>query len=515
MKSRIDFTKPAGIAPDQPPVILPDGVFSDSRNVRYRDGAIERASGYSSALGSLSATAIWLANVNDGVNRYWVYASNNVAYATDGTTHANITGSVSLSASDNLGFTGGAFHGHLILNDGVNIPQSWVPSLSSDLVSLTAWPSALTTQVVRFFGDFIWCARNTTSGVYNPREVRWSDKAQTGGLPQSWDYTDPTNQAGITELGQTPDEIVDMAQLRNSMIVYKGNSTWIADYVGSPDVFGFRQLFSQAGLLTENCIATFNDMHFIVSDADIIIHDGNSPRSVADGRIRRWFFSRISSDTYRRTFVSVDYQNREILVCFPEGGYTWPNIALCWNWSTDTWDIRELGQSMTFGTNGAFPVTASVAFDSDTGTFDAATGSIDDDLVARAQQAMIMSSASSPIALRFGAAETFNGSPMTCYAERRGISLSSTDLMRRKRIKRILPLVLGTAGETISFYVGTRESVDGTVRWNGPYRYTIGTDHKIDVRLTGRFVDFKVEYTGSTTFRFFGADLEFDMDGTR
>lgn len=515
MKARIDFTKPAGIAPDHPPVILPDGVFSDSRNVRYRDGAIERASGYSSALGSLSATAIWISHITDGVTRYWVYASNTVAYATDGSSHANITGAISISASDNLGFTGGAFHGYMVLNDGVNIPQTWVPNLSSDFVSLTAWPSALTTQVVRFFGDFIWAARNTTSGVYNPREIRWSDKAQTGALPQSWDYTDPTNQSGITDLGQTPDEIVDMAQLRNSMVIYKRNSTWIADYVGSYDVFAFRQLFSQAGLLTENCVATFNDMQFFVSDADILIHDGNSPRSVADGRVRRWFFGRISSETYRKSFVAVDYQNREILVCFPEGGYNWPNIALCWNWATDTWDVRELGQLMTFGTNGPFPSGSTVSFDSDTETFDAATGAIDDDLASRAQQGMVMTSAAAPLAVRFGAAETFNGAPMTCYAERRGMTLSSADFMRRKRIKRLFPLVLGTAGETLNFYIGTRESVDGTVRWSGPYRFTIGTDHKIDVRLTGRFVDLKVEYTGSTTFRFFGCDVEFDPDGYR
>src|SRR3990172_2636260 len=124
MRARIDLSSPKGLVPDQPPVVLPDGVLSDSRNVRYRDGAIEKVAGYTTAFGSLSATAIWAANITDGTTRFWVYAGNTVCYATDGTTHADIKGAGSISASDNLGFTGGAFHGYIVVNDGGNIPQS-------------------------------------------------------------------------------------------------------------------------------------------------------------------------------------------------------------------------------------------------------------------------------------------------------------------------------------------------------------------------------------------------------
>src|SRR5690349_21389536 len=139
MRASVEKLADTGFLPDPPDMALPAGSWTDSRNVRYRDGAVEKVRGYVQALGELSATSIWAAPISDGTNYYWAYGSGTVMYATDGATHANITGSITLGATDDLGYTGGAFHGHLLVNDGVNIPQSWNPSLSNDLISLTAW----------------------------------------------------------------------------------------------------------------------------------------------------------------------------------------------------------------------------------------------------------------------------------------------------------------------------------------------------------------------------------------
>lgn len=509
----IDELSQPGFIPDGPDLILPDGAWTDCRNIRFRDGAAEKRRGYSQVFGSLSATAIWAAPITDGTTYYWAYGSNSVLYATDGATHANISNpSLSYAATDDLGWTGGAFHGYLIANDGISVPQVWTPGLANDCTSLTAWP-AISCKVMRPFKDFLFALRITDMGVYNPRLLRWSDAAPQSALPGSWDFTDPTNQAGINELAQTGDLLVDALPLRDSLIIYKEFNTWIADYIGTPDVFSFRQVFSQVGMLTENCAATFGTNHLVLTDSDIVLHDGNSARSIADQRTRKWLFNRISTNRFKRCFIATDYRNRDIKICFPESGADWPTLALVWNWAENSFDVAELGGPKTYATHGIVS-GAATTFDADSGAFDEETGSFDEENYNPSQLRVLVLDAQATKAYQDDTGETFDNSPMAAYAERTGISISK-DLSSLKRVRRIIPKVLGTAGDTIRFYVGARAAIGGTTLYSGPYTFTIGSDYKIDLRISARILDLKVEYVGSNTFRLFGFGVEFESDGYR
>lgn len=509
----IDDLASVGFTPDLPELALPKGAWGNSRNVRYRDGAMEKCRGFVPALGTLTAstTVIWASPVSDGVNYFWVYGTNTVLYATDGTGHANINNATIVNAAtDDLGWSGGGFHGFMIANDGVGIPQSWVPGLGNDFLSLTAWPAAISCKIIRPFGDFLIALRITDGGSLNARVLRWSDKAQQGGLPLSWDFNDPTNQAGITELGQTPDSIVDGLPLRDFMVIYKENHTWLMNFVGGGDVFGFRQVFSQIGMLTENCVAGFGANHLVLTGDDLVAHDGTGARSVVDRRARRWLFNSINTNRYKRCFIAPDHRNREMYVCFPEAGNDWPNMALVWNWAYDTLHPFELGGLKTWGTPGIIPGSA-VTFDADAGTFDQAVGVFDEETFNPFTQKVIFFDSTSPRALQNDTGEDYAGVQMPCFAERNGFM----DLMRIRRIWRLLPQVSGNVGDTLRFLIGIRDTQGSPISWTGPHIFTIGTDYKIDLRLSGRLLDLRIEYSGLNTFRLNAVGVEFEEDGTR
>lgn len=512
MRATITNVDKPGFVNDLPAITLPDGAWSDSRNVKYRDNAAEKTQGYSQVFGALSATAIWAAPITDGTNYFWAYGSNTVMYATDGATHANITGSITLGATDDLNYSGGPFHGYLLVNDGVAIPQSWTPGLGNDLVSLTAWP-AITCRVMRPFKDFIFAFRISDGLTYNPRLLRWSDRAAPSALPLSWDYADPTNQAGINELAQTQDSIVDALPLRDSLMIYKENYTWMADYIGGDDIFSFRQVFSQIGLLTERCALAIGSQHLVWTDQDIVLHDGNNAQSILDKRARRWLFSRINQAAFKRCFAVADFRERTAYFCFPESGHSWPSLKLCWNWTDDTLHVEDMGGEKTWADTGIIP-SAGTTFDSDSGTFDAAAGGFDDENYSPFAGYMLTTDATAPRAYQCNTGETFNGSAMTVYAERNALPIKR-DLIEMARVHRMYPKLTGTPGDSINFYFGVRTSQVASVQWYGPYPFTIGTDYKIDVRLTGRLIDFRLEYTGSHTFRFHGMDIDFDRAGMR
>lgn len=511
MRASIDSVT-QGFAPDPVDLQLPDGFFTDSRNFRYRDTAVEKCKGQTAVFGSLSVTPMWAAAIGDGTTSYWIYGNEAVLYATDGTTHTNVS-SASYNAGPDLGYTGGQFHGYQILNDSVLAPQSWQAGLSNKVQALANWPASTFCKVIRPFRDQLIALRLTESSVYNPRVIRWSDIAGVGALPGSWDYTDPTNFAGRTELGETEDYLIDCLPMRDVNIVYKQFSTYLMQPIQTNDSFEFRQLFSQTGLLTENCVKAFGAQHFVVAADDIILHDGANVQSIADKRVKRWFYSSLSSSRYQRTFVVPDFFNQTMWVCFCESGNDFPNLALCWDWANNSWFVRELGANMAHGANGVV-IGSNLTFDGQSGSFDSQTITFDESTFTPFSNRLVLFNGASPAAYQAESGETFNGTTMTCYATRSNIGLTR-DLNSIKRIKRVFPKIIGTSGDTVSVYVGSKSVPDGTTTFSGPFSFTVGTSYKIDCRVSGRWITLKIQYAGTNTVRLAGYDVEFDADGFR
>ncbi len=508
MKESIDnFT--GGIVYDDADFNVPDGVFTDGRNTRIRNGTVEKVKGTQAVLGSLSVTPFWAESVTDGINAYWAYANDSVIFGTDGITHTQVS-TASYNAGVDIGWTGGKFHGYLVMNDTQTAPQTWVPGLGNTVQSLVNWPTSTYCKVIRPFGDFLVALRVTQGGNYNPRLLRWSDAAPIAALPLSWDYTDPTNQAGITELGQTDDQLIDCMGLRGSNIIYKQFNTWLMQPVGLPDVFGFTQIFSQAGALTENCVAAFGPQHFVLTDSDLIIHDGTAAQSIGS-KHRRWLFNRMSTTKYNRSFVVPNYREHEMWICIAETGNNFPNIALVWSWDTNAFHVRDLGEGMVYGANGIVNGT-DLTFDTQVGSFDSDAGSFDDSTFSPFAQRMVLWAGASQNALQSDTGELLNGSTMSSYIEKSNMTLQK-DVQSIKRILRVFPKLYGTTGDTFSVYVGSRDNPDGAIAYSGPFNFTIGTDYKIDCRVSGRYISVKLQTATTNTWRLSGFDIEFGNDG--
>jgi hypothetical protein len=511
MRSVFDSLK-GGFSPDQIAYNLPDGYFNDGRNVRFRDGTAEKTKGTAAVFGSLSATAIWAKYVTDGNNNFFAYGNEAIVYATDGATHANIS-SASYNAPLNTGYTGGAFNGFLILNDTALAPQQWTPSLLNKIQPLSNWPGSTFCKVIRPFREFLVAMRVTQSSTYNPRLMRWSDAAPFGALPGSWDYTDPTNQAGIKEFGESPDELIDCLPLRDVNVVYKQFNTWLMQYIGGPDIFAFRQLFSQSGMLTEDCAAAFGTNHLVVTDSDIIVHDGSSAQSIGKQRTRRWLFSTLNTQRYQRMFVRASNRDKLIYICFPESGHDFPNLALVWDWANDDFFVKDLGANMACSEEGIITGSEST-FAGLSGSFASQVGIFDEPAYTPFSQRLVLFNSGSPQALQAETGETLNGATMTAYVERANIGLTR-DVGSIKRVRRVFPKIVGTAGDVLKVYIGARTAIDGNVTYHGPYNFTIGTDYKIDCRVSARWVSLRFETMVTNSWRLAGFDVEFDADGQR
>ena len=78
-------------------------------------------------------------------------------------------------------------------------------------------------------------------------------------------------------------EIVDGAVLGSNFIIYSSDSIFLMEFVGGQFIMNFRKLFTDAGLINQNCVVEVEGKHYCFG-LRIYVHDGTtSSRSVTNG----------------------------------------------------------------------------------------------------------------------------------------------------------------------------------------------------------------------------------------
>jgi hypothetical protein len=283
--------------------------------------------------------------VKAAAQTWWLYTSLTKASAYDGNTHADITRAAggNYAANDTSNWNGVVFGGIPILNDGIDVPQAWIGnySLALKLVNLPNWPSGMRAQIVRNFGSYLVAFSITDplttaadGGHFFPHLVQWSNPAAPGTVPTSWAYGNPTTEGGRKDLPDVNSGfILEAKQLGNAMYIYKERSIWKMTYIGGTFIYQFDTFLEDVGILSPRCVCMdiTGTKHVVVTQDDIITHNGNVPESVLTDRQRITLFNNINRDTGGTRFLFLNKAKDEVWFCFPESGQPHPTRALIWN----------------------------------------------------------------------------------------------------------------------------------------------------------------------------------------
>ena len=515
-----------GVISDVPQEALPKNAWTGGQNVRFNDTAVEKFTGEQEVYASPLAAPYYATPIQVGASYFWHYASLNDIYATNGASHYLVSeATAGYSATPDINWTGGVLSGGVnIMNNGIDAPAMWTGSAVTDkYAALSNWPASMTARVLRPFKQFLVAGDIDEGGGRNGTLLRWSHPAEPGAVPSSWDYTDPTNDSGRTQLGQTSDYIMDMWPLRDLMMIYKENSVWSMQYTGGSLQFAFRNVFLHIGALSRRCIKEFMGKHIVMGYDDVVVHDGNQADSILNSKWRKWLYANIDEDAYLRSFIAINYSAGEVWMCIPQQGYTLPNIALVWNWKYNTTQLRELPASTSHIEWGIVDPQFSGEFNSDSGTFDTAAGLFDEKEYAGAHQYMLICDHNHSKFLKADTTNQFDGSNMTAYVERNFLPLGrmdqngniKTDHAVMKFIREIEPVINGTVGGVVNIYLGVQDHIGDAVSWKGPYPYTIGTTRKINTRVTGRIISIKFESKTDLEWRMEQYSVEYELGGSR
>lgn len=214
------------------------------------------------------------------------------------------------------------------------------------------------------------------SGVvtHYPLRLRWSNFAKENSAPSLWDdlaYNRDTTSdlaagivgqidaledgyAGYIDLADSNGNLLEMLPLKDYLFVY----TEFETYVGSPTMNSYqplmwKKLFNDSGILAPDCVCEVEGGHFVVTQNDIILHNGTSKKSLASNRVKDKIINEVCQVNPLATKVHLHQDKKEVWILYVGPGMekdSWAcTKAAVWNYEFDTWSFRTIPYSYCIG----------------------------------------------------------------------------------------------------------------------------------------------------------------------
>lgn len=507
-----------GLILDVEPSELPAEAWSSVENMRfYARSAKTMLGDQQLAVTSEQMEYAISAQSVSGVGASWLLASDTKAWALQGQTLTDVTPTAVAGISGSfLNWSGGSLGGLCFLNNGMQKPWVWMSNNpATPMVELANWPADTTAKTLRAFKQYLVALSVSKPGGNYPTLVKWSHPADPGVVPPSWDEADPTKDAGEYPLAETPGACVDCLPLRDVNIIYKTDSVWGMQYIGGVFIFRFYKIFGDFGMPVRNCAVEYTSgKHFVFTGTDIVIHDGNSSRSVATTRVKG-LFRTISANQLQATFVVSHPAMNEVWFCWrrADDGKIAADTALVFNHLDETWSIRDLPDYRYIGTGVVEPQeTAELQWDTISSGWDGSG-------IAWGEYASI------PAFMRLlGVGElelawvdgtSVGAEPAVLERTYVGVPMQAgkpPDLSMNKFISMIWPRIKGPLGMELLITFGTADTVSADINWRPSKTYTIGVTKKLPLTLTGKMLAVRLETKATSPVKGVWSYHGFDMD---
>ena len=495
---------------DLPPYQVPPDVWTLHQNIEVNEGFPRRARGFGRVFGATLFAPRYIANSQRfGVSEFIYGGDTNLAVA-DGVTHTDITGALVWFAAGAQPWTGGTLNNITIVNNLTGQPASFTTGDTEALI-LPDWPLTRTASALRVYREFLVAMDITEAGIRDSDLIRWSSAAPPNDIPQSW-TAGAQSQAGSASASFTPGVVVDGLTLREQFMIYKAHAMYVLNLVGGRLVMSTRPVFSTLGMLARGCAVEWRGQHIVLTDGDVVIHNGVEAKTLIDRRIRKAIFAQIDPDNFENSYVLLDKELQEVWVCVPENGNVFPNVALVWSIQDDAWGFRELGvNTWPHGVEGKLRTgIPEAAWSERTTNWNTDSGRWSDTGISEAFEQLIFADAGS-LLQAMGQLDSFDGVTPTAVIQRTGLDLGKPSEF--KLITRIWPKLEGLSGAVVRVRVGGQEKLNSPVVWEDYQDFIVGTTESLDFTTSVRFVAVEFRSETDSTWRSPAFDLDVELQG--
>lgn len=327
--------------------------------------------------------------------------------------------------------------------------------------------------------------------TFDPMLVRWSDTEDD----TTWDAT-ATNSAGSQRLTDG-NRLVSAVRSRGQILVFTDNALYGMQYVGVPYTFGFQQLGTNCGTLSNNAAVDSNGVAFWMSPDSFFIFDGTVkklPCSVQDAVFQNYNYIQRSL-----IYCGLNTEYNEVTWFYPTANSDVIDAYVTYNYVENCWYQGSMART-TWRDRGVYqlPIATEWAPDSTTNAYPTVSGLTAGVSIVYSQEV----------------GTNGNGNAIYSYVESAFFDLADGDQI--SFVKRIVPDFSTQVG-TLDFYVVSRAFAVPPDQPSSltPYSFT-STTQKIDTRIRGRAISLKIESSAvDDSWRLGSIRLDIQPDGMR
>lgn len=515
-----------GIIKDVPPYNLPVGYWSGGMNVKFKNGEVIRSnvfrdlgdeSGYStiseirSCLGFTTNSGSDVIYLVDEDMVTWEFTNNTM-------TKREATGHVSSISADPVTWV--TMNNVIYVNRETHIPEYKLTSNVDFAVLGSGWDTSWRCKALRGFKNYIIAINVTKGATSYPNMVKWSALTTFGAIPADWDHTLETSHANELPISTLRGEALDGGGLGNTFIVYSADSVHALDYIGAPFIFGDRTLFTDGGILTTNCWVEVGGYHYVFGDRDIYRHNGITKESIVSSRNKKFIYNQINKEKTGVSFVSHVEADSEIHFHFNSNSsdVKWPGTEFCnmsavYNYEEDTWSFNDVPNVNSMTTAALTSGLLWSELSDDWPTTGGSWSSMSDGTAL-----LDVYSSGNNYLLAWDGVDEGSRVPKplvsayltTPWVQREGLDMDDVgfEVKGRKMLKEVLPMSrLYSAGASLTFTFGSNDFQTEDTSWGTGQTFDPATDYKLDVRLSGRYLAMKVEFSSQYTSSLSGMDF--------
>jgi hypothetical protein len=342
-----------GALPDVPPYTVPLQGVTRCRNVKFKDGVVKSFDAFKTLKtgGSLSNIPIsaFTRLSQGGTANICTLRDDGTIFELVAGTHVDVSGTSGIGVvTSTPTYTMLGDVEYLTTANCIPVSRS---RIATTFTKIPGWATLDRCKSMRSYKDFLIALNITKNVTEYPNMIKWSDATQVGSPPANWDVVSPSSLAGENILNDATGRLIDGMTLGPSFILYGSNETYRMDYVGQPFIFTTEKLFGSSGIISQNCVASVDQAHYVFTSNDIIRHDGLQKVSIADGRVRKRIFTNIVVEALTRCFVFYDVATSRIIFGYPsksdECAYPMSllggcNEAAVYDVLADTWTFIDL-----------------------------------------------------------------------------------------------------------------------------------------------------------------------------
>lgn len=300
--------------------------------------------------------------------KWWMITSTGISNITPGV-GANPSAYLS-GYTEDLNITFSAVGSVFFINDTISNPMYFLPTSNEITVTPDAswnYDVGVTSTRAGFVRNYcspnvgnILIAGNLTKVIagteYNyPTTVRWSQAFANQGYPTTWEPTlsNVANEQEVPVRGP----LIDGFFLGGSFFVCSYWDTIVFSPISyqntTAPIFGVR-LFNQGrGLINNNCWTNTDGTVYGVDARDIWVFNGSDFSSLANQKVKDYFFSNLSPLYSQRMFMVNNTQKNQIELYYPDLTSTgWCNKMLSYRYDLLVWNAPKDIANACMGTEG-------------------------------------------------------------------------------------------------------------------------------------------------------------------